>query len=1073
MKDKETGIVNIGFYPPLILKNLSVFPLTYNIPLCYQRPPGVIEASSTKSFYIDTDTYANVFINLEGYDKVDRAIPIEQIRKTSIEVKKNEMSVLDGEKNGVILNVFNNASLPGSNARIMYINTQFLIVNATDLMLFVKQRGTKNSVISLVPRSHNPYSWYKSGARQLMIKVGDTEWSKAINIWKPTIVRLSIQMPEMNISYDFALEVTQSDDYSRIVVIRPWLRIINYTSHPLSFRIGSDIENDYEDDVSDEEIGLTEVSFSSGIIANLNVEPESSLELALSPPYIFMSITDEHEGWPYLPCPINEVGQFTIKVVNTINPHKFYAIDVEVKFSPTGYHISYRENKDPPYVFVNNTMFPISLKQNAFIEFGGLEELIVGPRNRIQYWYEQRSMRNDIFNIEDGESFVMSIHTDDTDIIDLEFSSEEITEQLEAVDELVNLNQNLTDSQILSQNEFYKGMFSPDRNFWSEPFSIDVVGDHVIKFVDTTNLDNNDYNKISMKVTRQGKTKVLIFSLPEIDEKEETYDFHTLDVFIRIPTLEIALIDDNQKELLYATISTIDADYSQFSSSKNYLYFIIEDFEIDTMFERAEYPVLLATDRKKLYEFEANFTEILLEWISRDDRTYIDYLGLRVLPFILKFDGLALAAVKDFTKGLFNVEDEQDTAEEFLANYIQPEYIDDIIPESEEQNVYLDRLDIFPMEMNISVGTNTLYWPLMTAASLNLKWFKRRRQVHENLYSLFNYIHESYVSAAWTELYKISLELDFLASPLQNGRKIVKGSRDFILMPIESLVFDDSPGVFLIGLYKGTKSLLLNFSDFSFTLFMKVTQSLSWVVHFITFDAKYRLLKENIYKNHPKNFIYGLYQGMKELLRGIWCGLSGLILQPIEHVQESGPLGIFTGLGVGILGIPLKPVGGVFDFLAKSLEGALNSLGRGYHMQTRIHPFQNSDLTQTEFGNTVTHWINQHRDQSILQGRAREVLPDGRIKPKYLVLARLAFYIFKIRDDNSKYIHIPRAIPINNIVQVVAPVVPETNFTIILDVDLYRVDTYEYEFIVPNREELLSCLSELGVDVHINNNIYR
>lgn len=115
----------------------------------------------------------------------------------------------------------------------MYVNTQYLFINDTDLLLFVKQRASSKAsgtIVPLNPKSHTPFSWFPVGARQVHIKVGDTEWSKPLNVSKPAATRLSITMPELplNLSYDLLMEVKQADAYSRIVVIKPWLHITNH-----------------------------------------------------------------------------------------------------------------------------------------------------------------------------------------------------------------------------------------------------------------------------------------------------------------------------------------------------------------------------------------------------------------------------------------------------------------------------------------------------------------------------------------------------------------------------------------------------------------------------------------------------------------------------------------------------------------------------------------------------------------------------------------------------------------------------------------------------------------------------
>lgn len=51
--------------------------------------------------------------------------------------------------------------------------------------------------------------------------------------------------------------------------------------------------------------------------------------------------------------------------------------------------------------------------------------------------------------------------------------------------------------------------------------------------------------------------------------------------------------------------------------------------------------------------------------------------------------------------------------------------------------------------------------------------------------SIVEAVSSAYLGQAWSELYKIIGDIDALASPLQNARKLVKGCRDFVMYPVE------------------------------------------------------------------------------------------------------------------------------------------------------------------------------------------------------------------------------------------------------------------------------------------------
>ena len=78
-------------------------------------------------------------------------------------------------------------------------------------------------------------------------------------------------------------------------------------------------------------------------------------------------------------------------------------------------------------------------------------------------------------------------------------------------------------------------------------------------------------------------------------------------------------------------------EFTQLGSLQSYIYFVVQDLEIDTMAPNAEFPVLFATDKRKLFGFNANLLEILAEWTGRDSQTFIDYLGTLVFLFVFLF----------------------------------------------------------------------------------------------------------------------------------------------------------------------------------------------------------------------------------------------------------------------------------------------------------------------------------------------------------------------------------------------------------------------------------------------------
>ena len=63
-----------------------------------------------------------------------------------------------------------------------------------------------------------------------------------------------------------------------------------------------------------------------------------------------------------------------------------------------------------------------------------------------------------------------------------------------------------------------------------------------------------------------------------------------------------------------------------------------------------------------------------------------------------------------------------------------------------------------------------------------------------------------------------------------------------------------------------------------------------------------------------------IYRPIVDLVVGIAFGCSGLLVEPYKGATMSGKIGFIEGVCRGILGIPLKPIVGIFDAFAHLSE---------------------------------------------------------------------------------------------------------------------------------------------------------
>ena len=79
--------------------------------------------------------------------------------------------------------------------------------------------------------------------------------------------------------------------------------------------------------------------------------------------------------------------------------------------------------------------------------------------------------------------------------------------------------------------------------------------------------------------------------------------------------------------------------------------------------------------------------------------------------------------------------------------------------------------------------------------------------------------------------------------------------------------------------------------------------NISWVVVWLTFDTEYQQKKLSVHRAHPRHIGQGLKQGFTELGRGIFSGVTGLVMQPYIEAKKNGIKGGIIGTGKGILNL--------------------------------------------------------------------------------------------------------------------------------------------------------------------------
>ncbi|KAF1315687.1 Vacuolar protein sorting-associated, partial [Globisporangium splendens] len=198
-------------------------------------------------------------------------------------------------------------------------------------------------------------------------------------------------------------------------------------------------------------------------------------------------------------------------------------------------------------------------------------------------------------------------------------------------------------------------------------------------------------------------------------------------------------------------------------------------------------------------------------------------------------------------------------------------------------------------------------------------------------------VSKYYTRQLWKQLHKILGSFDFLGNPVGFLDHIGTGVRDFVYEPLEGLKVGGKG--FSKGLAKGTASLVSNTLDGTFDAASKISGTFGQGLATMSLDDHYQQIRARARRRHVRGIREGLVQGSKELSLGVYEGVAGLVLGPMRGAQENGAFGFVKGTITGIIGLPVKPVAGIFDFASRATQGVRNrSLQNGQNMRRVRRP---------------------------------------------------------------------------------------------------------------------------------------
>eukprot|EP00731_Ephydatia_muelleri_P033896 Em0041g9a len=183
-------------------------------------------------------------------------------------------------------------------------------------------------------------------------------------------------------------------------------------------------------------------------------------------------------------------------------------------------------------------------------------------------------------------------------------------------------------------------------------------------------------------------------------------------------------------------------------------------------------------------------------------------------------------------------------------------------------------------------------------------------QSQKRLVSLFT---KHYTTQALFQLHTLIFGLDALGSPITVVRGLAEGTFDLFYEPIKGSVL--GPEEFLQGLGIGLKSFLGGTVGGLTGAGAKITGAVGDVFAKLSFDDKFIDKRQQDKTKSTK-----LGHKLGGFAMNLFEGVTGVVTQPVKGLQKEGAIGLLKGTGKGLVGLLVRPAGGLFDLTSGTLH---------------------------------------------------------------------------------------------------------------------------------------------------------
>ncbi|CAI8013913.1 Vacuolar protein sorting-associated protein 13C [Geodia barretti] len=190
-----------------------------------------------------------------------------------------------------------------------------------------------------------------------------------------------------------------------------------------------------------------------------------------------------------------------------------------------------------------------------------------------------------------------------------------------------------------------------------------------------------------------------------------------------------------------------------------------------------------------------------------------------------------------------------------------------------------------------------------------------------------------YMSPIWQgviQMYSVVLGLEVLGNPVGFVRGLKKGTVGLFYHPLQGAVL--GPEEFMEGVVLGSREFVGGTVGGISGVLGKVTGVLGDTAANLTMDEEFQSQRK---RERTRG---NVGQSLEGAARGVFAGVTGVISQPIKGAKKEGLLGLVKGAGKGVLGLVLRPTGGLIDLTSATFNAVQRKTKVGNYDITQLRP---------------------------------------------------------------------------------------------------------------------------------------